>query len=291
MKIRLLPALILLLTNAALAQPYLSGYRTTITGGGFGYHAPQPDVHAAMLVQSNMDHPEIEWETMPLPGTNPGGKIQLLMLAAIDVNAEDPQRWEMLIDSVKYFTIHSPADTLLTEITWNGPEESSLTFRKKDVDRNGDLTGYLILTLNSKPEYAGRPLNIRVYGQDNKSPTWFMVYEYAPLNRVEIVTQPGLKRGSTGPEQVIRIDVIRYSEPATTIFEIAGNTFYKEPGFGFNRYFLQIPASAGETVIPVKITSDQGTLTDEEVTLKPVREMTIHLLPHSHADIGHTAQK
>lgn len=51
---------------------------------------------------------------------------------------------------------------------------------------------------------------------------------------------------------------------------------------------LLVPAVAAETKLPIAIEVGGQTLPAQSVTLKPVRRMTVYILPHSHTDIGYT---
>lgn len=51
---------------------------------------------------------------------------------------------------------------------------------------------------------------------------------------------------------------------------------------------VPVPAVAKETSLSVKVETDGQTLAGRTVTVKPVRKMTVYILPHSHTDIGYT---
>ncbi len=51
---------------------------------------------------------------------------------------------------------------------------------------------------------------------------------------------------------------------------------------------VSVPAVAAETKLPIAIEVGGQTLAAQSVIMKPVRRMTVYILPHSHTDIGYT---
>ena len=102
-------ALLLLTGSDAMAREYLAGYDRTLAGGGFPYHAPQPDATTSLLIRSESDTARIAWLTEPVPADLAGDVVRFLMLAAIDVNAEDPRRWTLRVDGRDAFVLERAA--------------------------------------------------------------------------------------------------------------------------------------------------------------------------------------
>ena len=110
MKKTLLFLLLITFSIFSFSQNFIPGYTKTIKGDDFEYHSPQPDAGTSMLIRSQDSRDYIEWETAPVPNGKPGEGIKFLMLAGIDVNAEDPHSWDIYVNGLKYFTISSPTN-------------------------------------------------------------------------------------------------------------------------------------------------------------------------------------
>jgi hypothetical protein len=272
-----------------ISQNYVPGYARTIKGDDFQYHSAQPDAQTSMLIRSQDAGEYIEWETAPVPDKIHDERITFLMLADIDVNAADPHSWDIFVNGKKYFTISSPTDPGKEGIKWMGLNASKLEFVTSSVDRHGDLTGYLLLSLNPKLLSPGEPVKIKVKPVESAgSQTWFMVFKYVTANRVTVTSEPAIRKNPDGETQVLEVIATYFNPAAEAVFTIGKETFTKQLEFGYNVHYLEIPEVKRKTNLPVKVTVGETILTDEKITLMPVNEMTIFLLPHSHVDIGYT---
>ena len=273
----------------SFSQDYVPGYAKTINGNDFQYHSAQPDADISMLVRSQDVRDYIEWETDPVPIGKQSGRLTFLMLASIDVNAQDPQNWDIFIDGLKYFTISSPTDIGQKKLIWKGLNGSILEFKTTEVDKYGDLMGYLFLTLNQKKLTPGKPVKIKIKPVGPAgSQTWFMVFKYATDNYVKVSAENAIIKGTDGGTQILKTEVVYYGQPDKAVFTIGKNQFEKQLEFGYNVHYLEIPKVKRKTNIPAKAVVANVILMDEKVTVEPVREITIFLLHHSHVDIGYT---
>jgi hypothetical protein len=289
MKKLFLISLLLLITSLAFAQEYIPGYNKTIKGDNFNYHSPQPDADVSMLIRSEDARDYIEWETAPLPYKFYNDRANFLMLAGIDVNELAPQSWDIYVNGLKYFTISSPTSAEKKELKWMGLNNSILEFRTTEIDKYGDLMGYLTLSLNPKQLDEGKPITIKVKPTESAgSQTWFMVFKYTTRNHVEVSAEQAIMRNPEGETQVLKTEAVYYGPSTTAVFTVGKEVFGKQLDFGYNVHYLEIPKIKKKTNIPVKVLIGEDILVDEKVTLEPVKEMTIFLLHHSHVDIGYT---
>ncbi len=273
------------LTCLLSAQNYLSGYAKSINGEELQYHSPQPDADRSLLVRSESGQNYIEWETEPVPVQPGQEQLTFLMLAGIDVNPKDPHAWNVYLNDRLYFTLQSPLDTLQKSLTWKGPDQTSLDFSATQVDKYGDLMGYLTLQVPPSLFPAGKPLRIRVQGESAGSRTWFMVFEYETRNRVNLVAENAI---TTGNEQVLRVDIVYYGEPKPGSIELDGKKVDRMISRGYNVFYQDIPAVEAPRSFQVKVAVGDEILADREFMINPVVPFTIYLLHHSHNDIGYT---
>jgi hypothetical protein len=289
MKYLLLILQLLLFCSSVFAQELIPGYSKPIKGDDFQYHSPQPDAGVSMLIRSEDARDYIEWETAPLPYKFYDERANFLMLAGIDVNGEDPQSWAVYVNGHKYFTISSPTSNEKKELKWMGHNNSILEFRTTELDKYGDLMGYLTLSLNPKQLEEGKPITIKVKPVESAgSQTWFMVFKYTTRNHVKVSAENAIMKNPEGETQVLKTEAVYYGPSATAVFTVGKEFFDKQLNFGYNVHYLEIPKIKKKTNIPVKVLIGEDVLVDEKVTLEPVREMTIFLVHHTHVDIGYT---
>jgi alpha-mannosidase len=81
-----------------------------------------------------------------------------------------------------------------------------------------------------------------------------------------------------------------YAEPVRGIVRIPGAK--GEPvdlHFGSQAIEMQVPAVTSDRAVKLEVEAAGQVVVTQQVTLKPVRQMEIFILPHSHNDIGYTA--
>ncbi|MFC2084235.1 glycoside hydrolase family 38 C-terminal domain-containing protein [Bacteroidota bacterium] len=277
---------ILMINN--YSQPLLKGYKSTIFGEELGYHSPQPDANLSLLVRSESSERNIEWYTDTIPEDFNEQEIKFLLLAGMDVNKEDPRKWDFFINDIKYFTISSPTDTKQEKLIWKGPDGSKLEFLVVEVDRYDDYMGYLFLTIPVNHVEKGKPLRLKVVGENAQSRTWFMIFQYETNPKVEIVVQNAVKKGEESNYQVLRAGIIYYGLPGQAKVQLGDEIIYNKLQFGYNLHYLNIPEVTETQNMLVKVTVGKELFFEDVITIKPVKHRTIYLLHHSHNDIGFT---
>ena len=295
-------ALLVIISSCGFAMGQIPGYHSTIRGEILSYHAPQPDATTSLLVRSEDSTRFIEWESAMIaetgyskqeygsnkPGTWNPEPGTFLLLAGIDVNPADPRSWKVFVNDRHLFTISSPLDTIQKTITWPGPDGSSLVFKAKEVDKYGDFMGYLYCNLPSSMLEAGKPVRFKVVGESAGSRTWFMVFEYTAKDQVRLIPEQAVMIGEKGNHQVLRAEIVRYAEPVEVKITVAGKKLNRNLDFGYNVLYLPVPEITAETAFDFVIKAGKTLIAQESFTISPVIPRTIHLLHHSHNDIGYT---
>lgn len=115
--------------------------------------------------------------------------------------------------------------------------------------------------------------------------------EATPVRDTITVNQfPILSTSAAGPVQTLHLTITHpYAEPADAVLHLDG----AEPHplrleFGTQELALMVPAVASETVTVVDLEVAGARVGQTEVSRKPVRPLTVYVLPHSHTDIGYT---
>ena len=272
----------------AYPQSIIPGYHSKITGEDLNYHAPQPDAPVSLLVRSEDSTRFIEWESSPLPGTWNPEPGTFLLLAGIDVNPADPHSWKVFVNDREMFTISSPLDTIQKVLTWQGPDGANLEFRTKEVDKYGDFMGYLYCKLPGSMLEAGKPVRFKVVGESAGSRTWFMVFKYETVDHVKLIPEQAVMKGEKGNSQVLKAEIVRFSDPVEAKITVAGQKLTRTINFGYNYFYLPVPQINQPTSYDFVIKAGKQVIADETFMIEPVKQRTIYLLHHSHNDIGYT---
>lgn len=99
-----------------------------------------------------------------------------------------------------------------------------------------------------------------------------------------------LRRDGDRLVQPVRVGVRHFGEPAEATVTLEGAApVTARLGDRPETLEVSLPAVSKETRRTVTVAVGGRVLTTREVTVKPVRHLTIYVLPHSHTDIGYTA--
>lgn len=104
-----------------------------------------------------------------------------------------------------------------------------------------------------------------------------------------VESPPALVRRDQQLMQAVRVS-IRHAGPAVDAQVRVGDVGATQARLhnGSNRVELVVPAVTKATSLAVSVDVQGKTIHRQDVTLKPVRQWVVYLLPHSHVDIGYT---
>lgn len=276
--------------NPGNPKGYLMGYYKTIRGDNFNYHSPQPNVSSSFLIRSMEKNLFVEWETEPVPVDFKGKEARFIFLAAIDVNPENPHSWEIYINDVKEFTINTPANNKDKKHFWSVPSGYILNFDVTTTDQFGDQHGYMTMIAPEGKFERGKPLRLKVVGESANSQTWFIIFKYAMAPDLNLVEEQAVTREGDKEYQQVRIEYVYMGEPAEVVISTGEIKTKTSVNFGYNTIRAKVPVVKESRTFPVVVSLAKSNkiLAQKEFLLTPVVPRTIHLLHHSHVDIGYT---
>jgi len=292
----LFSALLLLSGSSLFSQDpgnpngYLKGFAKTLHGTDFSYHSPQPNVSNSILIRSMEKNLYGEWETEPVPADLKKGNARFIFLAAIDVHPEDAHKWDFYVNDKKEFTINTPRDGNKKSYSWTGPDGYSLEFRVTMTDQFGDQHGYMILTAPEGKFERGKPLSLKAEGESANSQTWFIIFKYGMQPDLNLVEEQAVTREGAKQFQQVRIEYVFMGDPADAVITSGEIKTDVKLSFGYNTIRAKLPVVTSSKSFPVSIALKKGdqVLASKDFRLDPVIPRTIHLLHHSHVDIGYT---
>lgn len=269
---------------------YLKGYNKTLKGDGFTYHSPQPNVTTSLLIRSVEKDLYAEWETEPVPADFKEKFAKFIFISAIDVNPQYPHSWDIYVNDKKEFTISSPTDASKKQYNWKGQNGCILDFNVALIDQHGDQHGYMIMTVPEDKFDKGKPLKMKVVGESANSQTWFMIFKYAMTPELNLVQEQAVRIEGGSQFQQIRIEYVYLGDPVNVLITTGDIKTNITLNFGYNTIRAKLPVVKEPHIFPVTISMLKGNkvLARKDFTLLPVVPRTIHLLHHSHVDIGYT---
>ncbi len=298
-RLRLLQALLIVVSMSRFAEPalgqtlrldlpsdYIPGYSRSLKGEELRYHSPVPRVDRSLLVRSLDRDRSIAWQTGVVPKDFEGDTAVFVMMAAIDVT-DEPRRFDLFVEGRSLLRFENPTQAGLGTIAWTGEGGVRAEFRVTVIDKYGDAMGFVFLRVPRALWGANRSLRLEVVGESAGRRTWFMVFKEAIGAEVLLRNAPVLLRGRAGREQVVRVDLLYLGESGRLRMESSQGRLETELSLGLNRFEIPVPEveEESETVLSLEV---DGWRADTLFSVVPVRPMTLHLIHHTHLDIGYT---
>ena len=252
------------------------------------YHSADPTVDSALLVRSLEQERYIEWETEPVPADLESEQVTFVWLHGMAAGT-DPRKFELFIDGRRRLEFATPRDARNQDWTVAGTDGASLRFRTTLVDRYSDLFGYAMLTLPASEVTPGKPLRLRVRGESAGSRTWYMTCRGTVEAGVKVSGVSAITKGVRTLFRPVIVDLVHLGEPLdVTLVTSAGERLEQRVVFGSNRIELQHPVSEESEEVRVSVSVGEAELYAGKALLQPVRRLTIHMVQHTHTDIGYT---
>ncbi len=265
-----------------------SGYKSTLMGGGFLYHSPDPEVTSSMLVRSVDSSAFIEWETADVTITKEEREVRFIWMFGIDANA-DVHRFRIQFNGNYILTFSGPviSSTDIWEV--RGEEGSRMQFLPTMLDKYDDPMGFVILTIPAHLLINGKPQVIRVSGEPAGSRTWYMTFETPVGEKMRFIRQEAIRRAGDRQYMPVLFTFTHLREPCRGTIRVPGMEpveFSAETGY--NEVTLMFPAASDTVTAEATVSIDGKPDTTMLIELVPVRPWRIFLVQHTHTDIGYT---
>lgn len=156
------------------------------------------------------------------------------------------------------------------------------------VDRYGDLHGYCFLSVPGDGYTRGEALNIRVAGESANDRAFFIVYRHKLEPILRAVPEQAIRKDGDKAYQLVSVNYTYLGDPLKVKISAGDKEADAELDFGYNNLQVSMPVVKEERPFDVLITHGEEMIAGEKFILEPVVHREIHLLHHSHVDIGYT---
>lgn len=282
------------LLNSSYAQlsfqyksDYLSGFAKAINGEVINYHAINSQPMDALLVRSLDEKDFIEWETQIIPEDNAQNVLIFAMLASLQVTS-DSHKFDVFLNNTKYFTFSNPTYRSLNSIIISGLNGSRMEFSNLEYDRFEDLTGFLYFHLPSSEFPNGKAIRIKIIGETANSRSWFMVFKHDCKSNFSLSPENVILNTPEIPQQSMRVKVFHSTSPCKASVKIGSTETEFNLKFGFNHFNAALKKIESEEKLPIEVKIDGKIIGQASNLFKPVKPISVYLIPHSHLDIGYT---
>ncbi|HNU55269.1 MAG TPA: hypothetical protein PKN30_01675 [Flavobacteriales bacterium] len=270
-------------------QQVINGYAKDVEGEVLSYFSVYPE-HAttALLTRATDGQKAIAWETAAVPEDLKGDYAYFSWIAAHNSTTSVGDRsFDLFIGEEKALTFTTHHSTQPATWSVDGMDGVKLVFEYSKMDRHGDAHGFAHLRVPRKYITPGMPLRLMVVGHEQDSPDWFMTFRYSFEEKVEVEALPFItKRG----KQEIQVSLMTNAAVGDMyMVKVHGqSTSYQEVLGRLTVSTFPIEPVTEPTTLRVEVgVNDRPTIV-QVVTIEPVTHRDIHLIHHSHTDIGYS---
>lgn len=273
--------------QGAVPATTLSGWVRDVSGVVMDYDSALPEIGSALLVRSRASEHAIAWEGETVPAGG-GERVAFTWLFGLDVDVERHE-FELSVDGRPWLRFATPTRSALEPWSVDGGAGRILRFVPTRLDRHGDVFGFAVLEAPRASFALGRTPRFEVHGDDSESPIWYMTFRGAPRTGARLVSRAAVLRDGSRRVQPLALELVHLGAPAEATIECDfAPVRTVELALGANRVELPHPAVAEPTEVRVLARVEGGPRYELATRLEPVRPWTIHLVQHTHTDIGYT---
>jgi hypothetical protein len=267
---------------------WINGYAKEIGGENIGYFSAFPDyATVALLTRATDGHKAIEWETAPVPALTRGPYIYFSWVAAHSSGTSSGIRhFDLYINDQKRLTFSTLPAHQAPDWHFATSDSLAVVFQQTKRDAPNDAHGLMFLRVPVSMVAPGKPLKIKVIGQAQNSNDWYMTFKFGFEEKVELVPMPFLLQNG---QQPIALSVLHFGPPRKIKVRVQHHgTHSFWTGEGISRFEIPVTPVTRKDSLRVEVTAGKKTLTAQYVPLAPVTPRTLHLIHHSHTDIGYS---
>lgn len=288
-------------------QQVINGYAKDIEGEVLSYFSVYPE-HAttALLTRCTDGTKAIAWETAAVPFYPQDENIPYYYFSWIaahnSTTSGGNRNFDLFIGDEKVLTFTTHHSTQPQSWQVDTVDGVALVFEFSKADRHGDAHGFAHLRVPRKYITPGKPLRLKVVGHAQNSPDWFMTFRYTFEEKVEVDVLPFVYRDSKLPMQPAQFTVMHFGEPTELEVRLTGVAPTKHQiKNGLNVFETPVHVSpltpaimfpedraAHRAPIRAQASLSNRPVLDTTILVRLAPHRDIHLVHHSHTDIGYS---
>lgn len=269
---------------------FYQGFVRPLEGERLDFLQNLQDQSVALLVRADDGKSPIVFQTEAYPEVGSRDKVTFLWEMALATNRGEVHHFNLKVNNEDLFQFTSNKDTLDPDWVMKGKNGFELAFVHSFIDKKqGDLFGFMFLTMDGGMYPAGQPLTISIAGQAEGSQDWYMAFQNMVGPRQEMQILPALKSEGEVLKQPLEVSFMHLDKPKKARITVDDKVLWEKlVRAGENKATILLDKTEKEEMRDVAISVDGKLAERRMIEQKPVRHFEIYFLPHSHVDIGFT---
>jgi hypothetical protein len=269
---------------AAVAMParWLQGYVTTVSGDTIVYPWAYPGQTRTLLSRATTGQMSVVWTAEPAPPGATDDRVTYLWHAGT-ASGSGAHAFTFAINGSAVAVFRSGRTPDDRAWTVAGEGSATLSFRTTRVGTFNELFGFMWVTAPRSLFGTGAP-QFSVTGEAAGSRDYYL----GPQEQVQTFVRARAEEAVfAGGERAIRVEISTARDPEPVRVEAGGPPVSLDTQPGYTS--VLVPAGPNtDRPLSVVITVGGEAPVSQALALKTVRARTLHLLPHSHVDIGYS---
>ncbi len=266
----------------------INGFQKEISGENIAYFSAFPDyATVALLTRTTDGKKTIEWETAPAPRKLKEPYVYFSWVAGHSTSTSDGVRnFDLYVNDEKLLTFSTQPKNQQPIWTFAAPDSSRIVFQQTKLDGAKDAHGISTLRLPKSRLAPGKPLRIKIIGQNQSSNDWYMTFKFSFEEKVDIHPLPFILKNG---KQTIALTAFHFGVPQRLMIRTnRKESFQFIAQEGVNDFEIPVSPVQKPDSLLAEIFIDKKLLSKQQVQLNPVVNRKIYFLHHSHTDIGYS---
>ena len=270
-------------SSMALPTTWSQGYVKPVSGEVLVYPWAYPGQVETLLSRATDGRMAVEWEGDPPPAVRDDETVTYLWHAGT-ASGYGAHRFTLFVNDRLCATFTSGETAASREWVSRGEGGATLWFKTTRVGAFNELFGFMWLTAPRSFFGTAAP-RFRVVGEAANSQDYYLGQKEPVRSWVRVRPEEAVL---TGGRRALRLEVSLVGPAAAAILKTGTQTLWSGTAqTGFTSTL--VPAGPNQkTSMPVVVELDGKVALDERLELKAVQRRELHLLPHSHVDIGYS---
>jgi hypothetical protein len=269
---------------AAVAMPdrWLQGYAKTVSGDTIVYPWAYPGQTSTLLSRATTGRMGVVWSAEPVPPGAAGDRLTYLWHAGT-ASGSGAHAFTFAINGAPVATFRSGRTPDDRAWTVEGEGGVTLSFRTTRVGTFNELFGFMWVTAPRSAFGTGAP-QFSVTGEAAGSQDYYLGPQEPVRTFVRARTEEAVFASG---ERAIRVEISSARDPEPVRIEAGGSPIVSDTQPGY--WSLLIPAGPNAErplTVSIRVGTDDAIV--QTLELKAVKPRVLHLLPHSHVDIGYS---
>jgi len=273
-------------------MPLISGFEKIISGEQISYFSSYPQfANRALLTRCNTGNSSISWQTSVAPMELNEEYYCFYWLSGHSCQtSSDNRSFDLQINGKSYLTFVTPSQKNVPFIwEFNGKDSVKLIFEATQTDIHNDAFGNMYLIVPKRLLKKGKPIEIKITGEKQNSPDWFMVFKYSYNQKFDLTVTPFLKKTSNGIKQELQVQIDHIHNNINKIeFSINDKKFIENVKPGYNLLKIPLDTVNKITNLDVEIKLNNKISYHYVVKQHPPSYREVNIIHHSHNDIGYS---